>query len=348
MALGGAVAAHFEAQADACDRLGSPFTARLCRLLAGILDGTTGSGRRIAGWSGDPRGDALALRMCGGLHRLVLDGRDDTLAAVYPPHRADDESLARAVGQAIASHDEALLAALDLPPQTNEIGRSGMLLPGFLAIARETGLPLALCEIGSSAGLNLLFDRFGYVYGDARWGDPASPVQLAPDVRGTPPPLGGSLSVVSRHGCDIAPVETDTHEGRMRLRSYLWADQLLRHQRLDGALRLAERFPATLAKEDAATFVAGKLSERADGSTFVLFHSIMWQYMPDETSGAILDALARAGQKASAAAPVAHLRMEPLNLADPFATLSLTLWPDGTTRHLARCDFHGRWIEWIG
>lgn len=344
--MGEAVAAHFEAQADACDRLGSPFTGRLCRLLVEILDDTTETGSRIVGWSGEPRPDALALRICGGLHRLVLEGRDDALAAVYPPHQAGDEALETAVRQAIVSDDAALLATLDLPPQTNEIGRSAMLLPGFLGIARETGLPLALCEIGSSAGLNLLFDRFGYAYGEAGWGDPSSPVQLAPELRGATPPLDGALDVASRSGCDIAPVDTGTHEGRMRLRSYLWADQPLRHQRLEGALRLAERFPFTLEKDDAAAFVARKLDERQEGETFMLFHSIMWQYMPDGTRTAISDALSRAGRQATGTAPVAHLRMEPLTLADPFATLSLTLWPDGTTRHLARCDFHGRWIEW--
>ena len=71
-----------------------------------------------------------------------------------------------------------------------------MLLPGFLPIARETGLPLALHEIGSSAGLNLLFDRFHYRYGDVEWGDPASPVRLAPEVRGNPVPIDGAAEIV--------------------------------------------------------------------------------------------------------------------------------------------------------
>lgn len=342
MAPGGAVAAHFEAQADACDSLGSPFTARLCRLLAGLLDETTRCGSRIVNWPGDPRADALALRICGGLHRLVLEGRDCGLAAAYPPHETDDAALADALRQAIATHDAALDAGLDLPPQTNEIARSGMLLPGFLAIARETGLPLDLCEIGSSAGLNLLFDRFSYTYGDARRGDPQSPVQLAPEVRGAVPPLHGSLTVASRHGCDIAPVDVGAEAGRTRLRSYVWPDQPLRHQRLDGALELARRFPFSLEQADAASFVAARLAQRATGTVFVLFHSIMWQYMPQETRQAIRMALERAG----ADAPVAWLRMEPLDTADGWAMLSLTNWPGGETRRLARCDYHGRWIEW--
>lgn len=347
MKAGSVIAAHFHGQADACDRLGSPFTARLCRLLADLLDDSTQTGGRVLNWTGDPRGDALALRLCGGLHRLVLEQRDPQLSATYPPHDVNDAALASAVKAAVAKHDAELAAGLELPPQTNEIGRSGMLLPGFLMIARETGLPLELCEIGSSAGLNLLFDRFGYAYGTQRWGDPHSPVRLAPGVRGTAPPLDGSLSVTTRRGCDIAPVDIANKSARTRLRSYVWPDQVARHQRLEGALMLARAVQFSLEKADAATFVATRLAQRPDDSAFVLFHSIMWQYMPQATQAAINQALTEAGEQATVAAPVAHLRMEPLDLGDPFATLSLTLWPGGQTRHLARCDFHGRWIEWI-
>ena len=74
----------------------------------------------------------------------------------------DEANLAGIIADAIARNDISLGQAMDSPPQTNEIARSAMLLPGFLAIAREAGLPLDICEIGSSAGLNLLFDRFAY------------------------------------------------------------------------------------------------------------------------------------------------------------------------------------------
>lgn len=352
MAVTGEIAAHFEKQARGCDALGSPFTARLCRLLPGLLDAATATGRRVLAWEGDPRADALSLRLCGGLHRLVIERRDPALAAVYPPNEAVDAVLSAAVAGALKRHDAALCAGLASAPQTNEIARSAMLLPGFLAAARETCLPLALAEIGASGGLNLLFDRFGYTYGDEGWGDPQSPVQLAPQVRGAAPALDGALSIVSRDGCDIAPVDARSREGQARLRSYVWPDQPLRLQRLGGALQLAQSHPFSLHEADAAAFVARQLSRRVPGTAFVLFHSIMWQYLPRRTREAILDAVAEAGGAATADAPLAHLRMEPLELADPYATLSLTLWPGssyagGRTRHLARCDYHGRWIEWI-
>ena len=79
----------------------------------------------------------------------------------------------------------------------------------------------------------------------------------------------------------------------------------------------------------------------------MLFHSIMWQYLPDTTKQAITSTLLEAGASATRKTPIAWLRMEPLDTRASHATLSLTLWPGGETRHLAKCDYHGRWIEWL-
>ncbi|MCV3211752.1 DUF2332 family protein [Mesorhizobium sp. YC-39] len=338
---------HFLAQAKACDGLGSPFTAKLCRALAKVLDTNTRTGQAVLGWPGDARADGLSLRLCGALHALVLTGADERLTQVYPPNRTSDDEIAAVLPEAIARSDERIVAGLAGAPQTNEIARSAMLLPGFLTVARETGLPLDLCEIGASAGLNLLFDSFHYRYGDAEWGDPASPVRLAPEVRGRAVPLNGVIEVRHRSGCDIAPVDFADAAARLRLRSFIWADQAARLARLDAALSLAEKLQPLLVRADAAQFVEKALAARQDGA-FVLYHSIMWQYLPRATKDAITATLERAGRQATTDAPIARLRMEPRDPTKNWAVLSLTLWPSGETRRLAHCDYHGRWIEWMG
>ena len=253
---------HFRHQAEACDTLGSPFTAAVCRAVAEVLDETTAVGRSALSWPGNTRDDALSLRFCGGLHALVLSQADEALAAAYPPHAADAGDLIRILPGAISRNDAALGRALDSAPQTNEISRSAMLLPGFLAIARETGLPLDICEIGSSAGLNFLFDRFAYDFGGALWGNPASPVRLTPEVRGdTAPPMDGAITVSGRAGSDIRPIDIGVPAERLRLRSYVWADQALRLARLDAAIGLAEANPFVLEQADAAAFVCRKIRE---------------------------------------------------------------------------------------
>ena len=171
------------------------------------------------------------------------------------------------------------------------------------------------------------------------------------------PPLEGTLTVRSRAGCDIAPIDSGDPVARLRLRSYVWADQATRLARLDAALAIAAEFPPQLVRADAADFVAQALAGRAAGGGFVLSHSIMWQYLPDAARAAVTAHMEEAGAAATPAAPVFWLRMEPLSSSGPFATLSLTQWPGirgpvargpgGGTRRLARCDYHGRWIEWI-
>ena len=344
--LAAKVLSNFAGQAEACEDLGSPFTARLCRLLPDIFDAATATGRRLLDWPNDPAVDALALRMTGGLHALVLTEADAELLAAYPPDDIGDEVLGKALAGAILRNDGFLAAFLDSPPQTNETARAAMLLPGFLLIARETGLPLSLTEIGSSAGLNLFFDRFHYDYAGREWGPMGSPAELAPEVRGNPPPLGGELRVADRAGSDIAPIYISDPAQRLRLRSYIWADQAARLDRLDAAIGIASERPFTLEQADAAEFVRKRLRGRKQGEAFVLFHSTMWQYMPRASKDGVLAALAEAGREATRDAPIARLRMEPLGQA-PHQTLSLTMWPDGETRRLALCNHHGRWIEWL-
>ncbi|WP_159589387.1 DUF2332 domain-containing protein [Chelativorans xinjiangense] len=347
MTLSGKIEEHFLKQADGSETLGSPFTARLCRLLSDLLDESTETGRRVAAWPGKPRSDAVALRLAGALHALVLSGADPALAAAYPPNQVTDEALREALTAAIARHDARLVQGLDSPPQTNEIARAAMLLPGFLAIGREAGMPLAIREIGSSAGLNLLFDRFHYRYGEACWGDEASPVKLTAEARGKAPPLGGFLDIASRKGSDVVPVDVADAEERLRLKSYVWPDQTARLERLEAALALARETPFSIEKADAADFIAAELAARGDDAVFVLFHSIMWQYLPYEKRRHIETLLDEAGN-APGSTPLAWLRMEPVSGDTGFARLRLTLWPVGETRDLARCDFHGRWIEWLG
>jgi hypothetical protein len=343
--MNGLVRAYFEHSAKTCGEMGSPFTERLLRIAIKTLNVETQTGRRVLGWPGNPHPDALALRLAGGLHALALSGMDSDLAAAYPPDAAID--LESAVSAAIIRHDAWLNAWLDNPPQTNETGRSAVLLPGFLAIARETGVPLALAEIGSSAGLNLFFDRFRYRYGEMDWGDPAYPVTLAPQMRGAIPDLRGELKIESRAGSDIAPLNVNDENGLLRLRAYIWADQSERLARLDAAIHVARQGAVTLEKADAADFVTRQLASRKGGGCLVLFHSIVCQYLPEHTKQAIQSAMRRAGADATPEAPLAWLAMETLRNTDPHPVLQLTLWPGGETRTLALADFHGRWMEWL-
>ena len=127
------------------------------------------------------------------------------LAACYPPHeRPHAGALWAAVSPALAH--AALGPWLDSAPQTNEVARSGVLYPGLMVVAQETGLPLSLFELGASAGLNLLPDRYAYRLGDVEAGVPGSPVRLTPEWRGVAP-QHAPVRIVARRGVDLRPVD---------------------------------------------------------------------------------------------------------------------------------------------
>jgi len=339
----------FRRQALGCRHLGSPFTARVCEALADGLTRETGFGARILGWAGHPVNDALPLRAAGALNALARSGDDAALAAAYPPHEADDVVLHGAIAAAMARHDEFLTRFLDSAPQTNEVARSNALLGGALHIAAATGLPLAVHEIGSSAGLNLAFDRYTYELGAARWGAADAAVKIVAEWTGALPPIDVPLRVVARAGCDINPL--DPVHDRDRLLAYIWPDQQARLARIAAALTEAARTGSKVEKADAAEWVEKHFGAAGEtGAVRVLMHTIVWQYLPKDTQGRIEAAMAAAGTRATKDAPVAWLRAEPDEIDKLSAAVTLTLWRggDAETRTLGRTDFHGRWTKWGG
>ncbi|NBB49434.1 DUF2332 family protein [Rhizobium sp. CRIBSB] len=337
----------FLRQAKACADLGSPFTARLCTLVAERLTAETSVGAMILSWPGNPDGtsDALALRLAGTLHALVRSGADPHLAAVYPPHAADGDTLFAAVEAALRRDEAFILDRLTSAPQTNEVRRSSALLPGFLTIAALTGKPLVLSEIGASAGLNLQWDRYAYRLGEFRWGN-ASPVDLAPRWEGPPPP-DAAIEITERAGCDLNPLHPASEDDRLRLFSYIWADQQDRLDRTAAALEMATESGLKVDKADAIDWLRKRLATPRSGMTHVIYHTIAWQYLPPALKAEGEALIAEAGARATEAAPLARLQLEADGKPEG-AALLLTLWPTGETREIGRADFHGRWVKWVG
>ena len=158
------------------------------------------------------------------------------------------------------------------------MGRAGALVGGLLHLVATIPAPVRLLEIGASAGLNLRADRFRVeLPGGGHVGPASSPVVLSDVWRGARHRTDGRLDVVERRGCDTAPVDVATPEGRLLLTSYVWPDQVERLERLRGAFEVAARVPARLDRSGAADWL--ERLDLLDGTTTVLWHSIMWQYL---------------------------------------------------------------------
>ncbi len=343
------LSAAFERQQRACSDLGSPFTARLCALFAEHGLPRSRLRARMMAWDRDTTasGDALPVRLCGALHELVLAGQGTSLAEIYPPRHVghDDRRMLAEIGQAIGDHDTFLTSRLSSPPQTNEVRRSTAVLAALLHIAARTRMPLQLSEVGASAGLNLLLDRYRHQLGKEMRGAADSPVRLAPEWRGPLPP-DVDLTIAQRRGCDLSPFDLTSREDRTRLLSYVWADQTERLERMRTAIDIAVRSPPVVDRADAVEWLALQLAEPTPGRAQVLYHTIAWQYLPEEAKRAGREQIEAAGARATAEAPLFLVAMED-DGQRPGAALHLEAWPDGSRTELARVDFHGRWIDWL-
>jgi len=336
----------FETQAAICASFGSPFYAGLSRLIAGDIEPIRALFAPWGGYSFEAlMGPAVSLRFLGAIHDLALAGEDAALAAAFPP--ATDAAAAWAATKAAVRRDPGRFAAVMAhEPQTNEVRRSACLLPGFLTVATETGLPLACLELGASAGLNQLWSRFRYDYGAAgAWGDPASPLTLTADWTGPGAPWDAPLHVVRTAACDRSPIDIADPVQRRRLKAYLWPDQTERLQRFDTAVDMALAAGVRVETADAAAWTRANGAPAA-GLATVVYHSIFWQYLSAETQGQLRAAIEAHGASATAEASLAWLRMEPAPGQITPIELRLTLWPGGEERRLAIVQAHGASVAW--
>jgi hypothetical protein len=340
----------FRTQAAACGRLGSSMYDELLERIAADLEaGGEATGAVLLGHEHDPGPSALALRLAGSVHRLVLAGEVPALAAYFPSVGGswDLEGAWPAFVAVLVERRDDVRRLLELAPQTNEVGRAAALLGGLLTVGGN--LPVRLFEIGASGGLNLRADAFRYVDDASRsWGSADSPVVLEGAWRGVPLDLAQDVAIVERAGCDVSPVDPLTADGRLTLSAYVWPDQPARHARLRGAFDLAARIPAAVEAVDAATFVEGL--ELRDGHLTVLWHSVMWQYVPTDQQERITAHLRALGSLASSAAPLAHLYAEPVRRtpeSEHEFLVCLEVWPgDGTRQVLGTFAAHGVPTTW--
>jgi len=270
--------------------------------------------------------------LLGALHALVLSGRatwDDVDAAL--------EEHAGSLAQAVAER----------PVQTNEVGRCWALLPCFLELARRSGYAeLDLVELGPSAGLNLMWDRYRYVYGAGEWGSADAALELGGEER-RPVPAGllRELPRIGRRvGIDLSPVDVTTEEGALLLKSFVWADQRERLDLLERAIATLREEPPELVRGDIAGELPGVLADRRDGSLMVVWQTAVLGYLPEEDREHVYAALEEAG----ADGPLGWISAGESE-RDPKDEwgLRIRLWPGGELSLVGYSDYHGAWLEWV-
>ncbi|KQR65587.1 hypothetical protein ASF98_10850 [Arthrobacter sp. Leaf337] len=206
------------------------------------------------------------------------------LGAGITPYREFREFL-------LARWDEVSRIVLSRATQTNEAGRCTTLLPSLAVIAGSTGRPLALIEVGASAGLALFPDKYAYEYDDG-----ASVTRLVPQPDGArsaaeePPvlrctvegavPLPAELpQVVWRAGIDLNPLDINDPDDVAWLEALIWPEQDFRRERLRRAIAIAQQDPPLLVAGDLNEQLVSLADQAPPDATLVVFHSAVMAYL---------------------------------------------------------------------
>jgi hypothetical protein len=223
--------------------------------------------------------------------------------------------------------------------QTNEVQRSWALLPAFLSL--HDGRPFDLLELGPSAGLNLLWDRYAYRYSSGTWG--SGELELHGDDRVPPPAtlLSRRVEVVRRRGVDLSPIDVTTADGARMLQAFVWPDQAGRLDRLQRAIEVARRDPPELIRGDYVAELPALLRDRVPGAQLVVFQTASTMYLPEHGLRRLRDALEHAARKE----PLVFITTGRAPDDDGFS-LEVERFPDGGPRRVAVFDFHGAWLAW--
>ena len=362
---------HFRAFAVTVERDGGTIYPAICRGVADdpdvltLLDAAPPRQRR-------------PILLLAAVHDLLLAGADHPLAAWYdtvaavrgtPPATPAGDVAAVFADFCRAHRAELSHLVATRSTQTNEVGRCTALFPALCAIAaaEERGRPLSLLDLGCSAGLNLLFDQYGYTYRDPDGvvvrtaGDPGATVTLECTVRGDPAVLPElhSPAVAERVGLDLSPLDPRSEDAARWLLACQWPDNPTRFRRLRAALAdvRAAPHPPRLEQGDMVDDLSGVAATVPGDHPLVVFHSWVAAYLDEARQRALVAAV----QDLGGIRPVHHLYCEapfetpglptppaPVRREGPdLSTALVHIGPNGAAPvRLADTHPHGYWIRW--
>lgn len=315
--------------------LGSPVYGRL----AGRLAEDPGPARAILG---DGASWDLGLRLFGAVHYLVLtDVAPHALSGEWEDFEA-----------ALVDHEAALARFVrEQGVQTNETQRCVALVPAFLTVAAASRLPLDLIELGPSAGLNLVFDRYGYRYAEGSFGNPDARLTFDAVERGRVP--GGLLEtpidVRSRVGIDLSPIDVTNPADVVLLKSFIWPGLDERVARLDAAIDAFVTTPnlPTLIQGDYVDLLPGLLADRAEDRLTVVYQTASTGYLTADRYAELRRSLEHAAADGRPLALVSSRRHDETETgSEEGFELAIRVWPE-SERFAAFVDFHGNWIDWL-
>lgn len=218
--------------------------------------------------------------------------------------------------------------------QTNECRRCVALLPAVWATGAAR---FHLVDLGTSAGLNMLLDRYAYRWGDVTWGG-HSTVELTTESRGAAVEPR-EIDVLSRSGLDLHPVDPGDPEHRRWLEALIWPEHHDRRERLRAALSIAATAEMDLVAGDALTLLGSTLDALPEGEPAVVMHSFFLNQLDRPSRRRLGEILTESRERR----PIYRISLEALDAENPAATLSIDTGQG--LEDIGQAQPHGEWLE---
>ncbi len=308
-----------------------------------------------------PPGQRRALLLFAAVQYLLRRNPDESLAGWYPTlggRRSPDPALVDAFAGFCARHcDDIGALCAGRTTQTNEARRAAVLRPALGRVARAfPGQPVHLIDIGTSAGLLLFPDRYGYDYAGRRHGLATAPaaLQMRCELRGgVPEGLDDQPVIADRTGLDLAPVTADDRDATDWLRACVWPEHTERLVRLEAALAVVAAEPPRMIAGDVRDTLPTALA-RTDGLPLVQTSNTL-TYLPGDAWRELIGELDAVGRRRDLAVVVNEATSCGAALfapvpASPGAMTAPTvvIWRGGTAtvEVLGTAGPHGDWLDW--
>ncbi|WP_368408807.1 DUF2332 domain-containing protein [Haloarchaeobius amylolyticus] len=285
--------------------------------------------------------------MLSAVHYLLLNGADHTLARFYPSLTDSPEDPGAAYPNfrnfCVTHADDLIPLLRHRRTQTNAVSRCAGLYPAFCYIDHQTSMPLGLLELGTSAGLNLNWNRYAYGYDSEWFGTTDSNVTVQSSVRSGSPPLQQSPPAVNtRLGIDLNPLDPTDSSDAAWLRALVWPEHTERLDLLDAALEQTQTDPPRVVADDAVETLVNHATSMPDDETLVIYHTAFLYQLSEDQRNTLHQALATIGERR----PVWWLSGDGETDSSGTFGLELTRFPDGDSVQLGQYEQHGRWIDW--
>lgn len=292
------------------------------------------------------KGQPTPNLLFASVHYLLLAGKEHPLKAFYSSMvktSRDPEDAFPYFIDFCRQHKEEIVHLLKTKSvQTNEVRRCAYLYPVFCYVYDLVKKPLSVIEIGTSAGLNLLWDQFRYSYGTPnRYGCQHSPIHLTSKVRGNTSPSFHTVSppVVFKAGIDLNIIDLQKKEDYLWLESLIWPEHDERRRIMKDVAEMLKNQTVHLVEGDGVAILDTLVQQAPDNSAVCIFHTHVANQIPEESKQKLIAQIEMIGRTRD----VFHIYN---NMWDP--KLHLDYYIDGqeTKKIVGETDGHGRWFTW--